>query len=105
MKNLILFSLIMVGVCQVKTFAQSDIQSINDLMQKGQYSQALILLEKLNFGDSTQTEILQKQAYCNLKLGRLTISKKLYYSALQKSPEVSDILLQIATIGEKKAII
>ena len=45
MKNLILFSLIMVGVCQVKTFAQSDTQSINDLMQKRQYSQALILLE------------------------------------------------------------
>ena len=102
MKNLLIFSLIIIGLCHIKTFAQSDVQSIDVLMQKGQYSQALILLEKLNIGDSTQLEILQKQALCNFKLGRLSQSKKLYYSALQKNLISSEILLQIATIGEKE---
>ena len=102
MKNLLIFSLIIISLCHIKTFAQSDVQSIDVLMQKGQYSQALILLEKLNIGDSTQLEILQKQALCNFKLGRLSQSKKLYYSALQKNLISSEILLQIATIGEKE---
>jgi tetratricopeptide (TPR) repeat protein len=101
MKNFLIFSVIIIGLFNIKTFAQNDVQSVNDLMQKGQYSKALILLEILNVSDSTQLEILQKKAYCNLKLGRLAQSKKLYYSALQKSPESPDILLQIATIGEK----
>ena len=102
MKNLIIFSLIIISLCHIKTFAQSDVQSIDVLMQKGQYSQALILLEKLNIGDSTQLEILQKQALCNFKLGRLSQSKKLYYSALQNNLTSSEILLQIAIIGEKE---
>ena len=102
MKNLLIFSLIIIGLCLNKTLAQSDVQLIDGLMQKGQYSQALILLEKLNIGDSTQLEILQKQALCNFKLGRLSQSKKLYYSALHKNLASSEILLQIATIGEKE---
>ena len=102
MKNLLIFSLIIISLCHIKTFPQSDVQSIDVLMQKGQYSQALILLEKLNIGDSTQLEILQKQALCNFKLGRLSQSKKLYYSALQKNLTSSEILLQIAIIGEKE---
>lgn len=102
MKNIFIFSLIIISLSHAKTFAQNDNSSIDGLIQKGQYSQALILLEKLNIGDSTQLEILQKQAFCNFKLGRLSQSKKLYYSALQKNPESSDILLQIAAIGEKE---
>ena len=102
MKNILIFSLIILSLSHAKTFAQNDNSSIDGLIQKGQYSQALILLEKLNIGDSTQLEILQKQAFCNFKLGRLSQSKKLYYSALQKNPESSDILLQIAIIGEKE---
>ena len=102
MKNLLIFSVLIVGLCHIKTFAQNDVQLIDGLIQKGQYSQALILLEKLNSGDSTQLEILQKQALCNFKLGRLSQSKKLYYSALQKNLTSSEILLQIATIGEKE---
>ena len=102
MKNLLIFSLIIISLCHIKTFAQSDVQSIDVLMQKGQHSRALILLEKLNIGDSTQLEILQKQALCNFKLGRLSQSKKLYYSVLQKDLTSSEILLQIATIGEKE---
>ena len=102
MKNLLIFSLVIIGLCHIKIFAQNDVQSIDELMQKGQYSQALVFLEKLNVSDSTQLEILQKQAFCNFKLGRLSQSKKLYYSALQKNPESSEILLQIATIGEKE---
>jgi tetratricopeptide (TPR) repeat protein len=102
MKNLLYISIIVVFLIPIKSFAQNDAQTINELMQKGQYSQALILLEKSNIGDSTQLEILQKQAFCNFKLGRLAQAKKLYYSTLQKNPEASDILLQIATIGEKE---
>ena len=102
MKNILIFSLIILSLSHAKTFAQNDNSFIDGLIQKGQYSQALILLEKLNIGDSTQLEILQKQAFCNFKLGRLSQSKKLYYSALQKNPESSDILLQIAAIGEKE---
>lgn len=102
MKNLIIFSLIIIGLCHIKIFAQSDVQLIDVLMQKGQYSPALILLEKLNISDSTQLEILQKQALCNFKLGRLSQSKKLYYSALQNNLTSSEILLQIAIIGEKE---
>jgi tetratricopeptide (TPR) repeat protein len=103
MKNLLIFSFIIIGLFHIKTFAQNDAQSIDGMMQKGQYSQALVLLEKLNIGDSTQLEMLQKQAYCNFKLGRFAQAKKLYYSTLQKSPESTEILLQIATIGEKES--
>jgi tetratricopeptide (TPR) repeat protein len=102
MKNFIIILLIFLCLFQVETFAQNDVQSVDFLMQKGQYSRALILLEKLNIGDSTQVEILQKQAFCNFKLGRFNKAKKLYYSILQQNPESSEILLQIATIGEKE---
>ena len=60
MKNLLIFSLIIFLFSYSKTLAQNDVQSIDGLMQKGQYSQALILLEKLNIGDSTQLEIVRK---------------------------------------------
>ena len=102
MKNLLIIPFVFLCLFQSETFAQNDIQSVDGLMQKGQFLQALTLLEKLNNIDSTQLEILQKQAYCNFKLGRLSQSKKLYYSALQKNAQSSDILLQLATIGEKE---
>ena len=60
MKNLLIFSLIIFLFSYSKTLAQNDVQSIDGLMQKGQYSQALISLEKLNIGDSTQLEIVRK---------------------------------------------
>ncbi len=103
MKNLLIFSFIIIGLCHIKSFAQNEAQTVDGLMQKGQYSQALILLEKLNVSDSTQLEILQKQAFCNYKLGRFAQAKKLYYTILLKSPESSEILLQIATIVEKES--
>jgi tetratricopeptide (TPR) repeat protein len=103
MKKLLLISLVFICFISSKIFAQNEISSVNELMQKGQYTQALSLLEKLNIGDSTQLEILQKQAFCTFKLGRLGQAKKLYYSALLKNPESSEILLQIATIGEKES--
>jgi tetratricopeptide (TPR) repeat protein len=102
MKKLLLISFVFICLISYKVFAQNEISSINELMQKGQYTQALSLLEKLNIGDSTQVEILQKQAFCTFKLGRLGQAKKLYYSALLKNLESSEILLQIATIGEKE---
>jgi hypothetical protein len=75
MKNFLNISFIILFLFHIKTSAQNDVQSVDGLMQKGQYSQALILLEKLNIGDSTQVEILQKQAFCNFKLGRFTHAK------------------------------
>ena len=102
MKNVLIITSCIFCLCYIKTFAQNEGQSIEGLMQKGQYAQALILLEKMNIGDSTQLEIIQKQALCNFKLGRLAQAKKLYYSALRKNSESSEILLQIATIGEKE---
>ncbi len=102
MKNLLIISFIIFCSFQIKTLAQNDVQSVDGLMQKGQYSQALVVLEKLNIGDSTQIEILQKQAFCNFKLGRFAQAKKLYYSILRTNPESTEILLQIATIGEKE---
>ena len=102
MKKLILTLLIIFSLFQIKTFAQNDSQSVDILMQKGEYLQALNILEKMNVGDSTQLEIVQKQAFCNLKLGRLFKAKKLYYSALQKNQNSSEILLQIALISEKE---
>ena len=103
MKKLILTLLIIFSLFQIKTFAQNDSQSVDILMQKGEYLQALNILEKMNVGDSTQLEIVQKQAFCNLKLGRLFKAKKLYYSALQKNQNSSEILLQIALISEKES--
>jgi tetratricopeptide (TPR) repeat protein len=102
MKNFIIILCCIICLFDIRTIAQNDVQSIDELMQKSQYLQALNLLEKLNIGDSTQVEILQKQAYCNVKLGRFTQAKKLYYSALQKNSKSPEILLQIALIGEKE---
>ena len=102
MKNFLILSCCIICFFHLRIFSQNDVQSVDGLMQKGQYEQALILLEKFNIGDSTQLEILQKQAFCNFKLGRFAQAKKLYYFALQRNSESSEILLQIATIGEKE---
>ena len=102
MKNSFIFLFIFVCTFHINSFAQNDVQSIDGLIQKAQYFQALNLLEKMNVGDSTQVEILQKQAFVNVKLGRLSTAKKLYYSALKKNGASSEILLQIAMIGEKE---
>ena len=102
MKNFIIILCCIICLFDIRTIAQNDVQSIDELIQKSQYLQALNLLEKLNTGDSTQVEILQKQAYCNVKLGRFTQAKMLYYSALKKKSESPEILLQIALIGEKE---
>jgi tetratricopeptide (TPR) repeat protein len=102
MKKILFISLLFSCILSSKIFAQNEVSAVNELMQKGQYAQALSLLDKLNIGDSTQLEILQKQAFCTFKLGRLAQAKKLYYSALLKNPESSEILLQMATIGEKE---
>ncbi len=101
MKKLRCFSLVLVYLISSKIFAQNDASSINDLMQKGQFAQALSLLEKLNIGDSTTNDLLEKQAFCNYKLGRLNEAKELYNSVLQKNPQSVGLLLQLATIYEK----
>jgi tetratricopeptide (TPR) repeat protein len=102
MKNHILITLLFSFLFSFKTFGQNESIFINELMQKGQYAQALVELEKLNIGDSTQTDILQKQAFCNLKLGRIAQARKLYQNLLLKNPESIENLLQIATIYEKE---
>jgi tetratricopeptide (TPR) repeat protein len=101
MKKLLLISLVFICFISSKIFAQNEISSVNELMQKGQYAQALSLLEKLNIGDSTANDLLEKQAFCNYKLGRLNESKKLYYSVLQRNLQNVGLLLQLATIHEK----
>jgi tetratricopeptide (TPR) repeat protein len=102
MKNYILITLLFTFLFSAKIFGQNEASSINELMQKGQYAQALIELEKLNVGDSTQLEILQKQALCNLKLGRIAQARKLYQTLLLKNPDSIENILQIATIYEKE---
>jgi tetratricopeptide (TPR) repeat protein len=102
MKNLIIITLFFSIIFSVKTFAQNESISINELMQKGQYAQALVALEKLNTGDSTQTDILQKQALCNLKLGRINQARKLYQTLLSRNPDSVENLLQISAIYEKE---
>jgi tetratricopeptide (TPR) repeat protein len=93
MKNLQTILCCIFYVISAEIYAQSEISQINGLMQKGQYSQALVQLEQLNISDSVQLEVLQKQAFCNFRLGRFSQAKKLYYSALGKSPFSSEILL------------
>lgn len=83
-------------------FCQTESIFVNELMQKGQYTQALTALEKLNIGDSTQLDVLQKQALCHLKLGRIVTARKLYQTILLRNPESVDNLLQMATIYEKE---
>ena len=102
MKNHIIIAVLLIPIFSANLFSQSENISINGLMQKGQYVQALSELEKMNTGDSTQLDILQKQAICNLKLGRLPQARKLYQTALLTTPESSEILLQIASIYEKE---
>ncbi len=86
-----------------KVKAQESLISINELIQKTQYSQALVLLEKLNIGDSTQAEILQKQAFCNYKLGRFVQAKKYYQLLLLKNLDSQDINYQLAVIADKES--
>jgi tetratricopeptide (TPR) repeat protein len=86
-----------------KVTAQENLVSINELIQKTQYNQALILLEKLNISDSTQAEILQKQAYCNFKLGRFVQAKKWYQLLLIKNPDSQEINYQLAVIADKES--
>jgi tetratricopeptide (TPR) repeat protein len=101
MKKLLFILLVCFCFISSKIFAQNEVSSVNDLMQKGQYAQALSLLEKLNIGDSTANDLLEKQAFCNYKLGRLNDAKKLYNSVLQRNPQNVGLLLQLATIHEK----
>jgi tetratricopeptide (TPR) repeat protein len=102
MKNHIIITLLFTFLFSVKIFGQTESISVNELMQKGQYAQALVELEKLNIEDSTQIDVLQKQALCNLKLGRIAQARKLYQSLLLKNPDSVENLLQIATIYEKE---
>ena len=102
MKNHIIYILLFIVIFSANILGQNESPSTNELMQKGQYAQALVELEKMNTGDSTQLDILQKQAICNLKLGRLSQARKLYQTALSRMPESSEILLQIASIYEKE---
>ena len=102
MKNRIVVTLLFIAIFSVKIFSQNENLSINEFMQKGQYAQALTELEKLNIGDSTGLDILQKQALCYQKLGRLSQARKLYQTALLKNPNSSELLLNIAAICEKE---
>lgn len=102
MKNYIIITLLFTFVFSAKIFSQTEPISVSELMQKGQYAQALVALEKLNIGDSTQLDILQKQAFCNLKLGRIAHAQKLYQIVLLKNPDSVENLLQMATIYEKE---
>ena len=102
MKNHIIIAVLLIPIFSANLFSQSENISINGLMQKGQYVQALSELEKMNTGDSTQLDILKQQAICNLKLGRLPQARKLYQIALLRMPESPEILLQIASIYEKE---
>ncbi len=102
MRNCIIFALLFSFLFSTQMFAQTESISINEFMQKGQYAQALVELEKLNTGDSTQIDVLQKQALCNLKLGRISHARKLYQTLLLKNPDSLENLLQMATIYEKE---
>ena len=102
MKNYIIYILLFIVIFSAKTSGQNETLSVSELMQKGQYAQALVELEKLNIGDSTQIDVLQKQALCNLKLGRIAQARKLYQTVLFKNPDSIENLLQIASIYEKE---
>ena len=102
MKNYLIITLLFTLLFFAKIFAQTESISITELMQKGQYAQALVELDKLNNGDSIQLDILQKQALCNLKLGRIAQARKLYQIVLLKNPDSVENLLQMATIYEKE---
>ena len=102
MKNHIIYILLSIVIFSANILGQNETPSINELMQKGQYAQALVELEKLNIGDSTQMDILQKQALCNLKLGRIAQARKLYQIMLLKNPDSIENLLQMASIYEKE---
>ncbi len=98
----ILQALLFVSLCfwSNLSIGQHDFSS-NELIQQGQYAQALTQLEKSALTDSIQHENLQQQAFCNYKLGRLAQAKKLYYLVLEKKPSSTETLLQIANIAEK----
>lgn len=102
MKNHHIIILLLTFFFTAKIFSQTDSLSVNKLIQKGQYVQALVELEKLNISDSTQLDVLQKQALCNLKLGRIAQARKLYQIILLKNSDSVENLLQIATIYEKE---
>jgi tetratricopeptide (TPR) repeat protein len=102
MKNSIIITFLFLFCFMVKIFGQTELPTINDLMQKGNYTEALVVLEKLNVGDSTQTDVLQKQALCNLKLGRTNQARKLYQALLLRNPDSIDNLMQLTTVYEKE---
>lgn len=102
MKNHITIALLITFSFITNIFSQTEPISVNEMMQKGQYTQALVELEKLNIGDSTQLDVLQKQAVCNVKLGRIAQARKLYQIILFKNPDSAENLLQMATIYEKE---
>lgn len=102
-KSLFLLTFITFLLDNQRVNAQENSIPISELMQKMQYSQALVLLEKLNVGDSTQADILQQQAYCNFKLGRLAQAKKYYQLLLLKKPDSQDINYQLALIADKES--
>ena len=102
MKNPVIITLLFTFFFSAKILSQNESVSVNELMQKGKYAQALAELEKLNVSDSTQLDVLQKQALCNFKLGRIAQARKLYQIILLKNSDSVENLLQIATIYEKE---
>jgi tetratricopeptide (TPR) repeat protein len=102
MKNHLIAYLIITFVFANKMLAQTAPTAVNELIQRGQYVQAIAALEKMPISDSTQIDILQKQALCNLKLGRISQARKLYQTLLLRNPDSVENLLQLAVVSEKE---
>lgn len=84
------------------TIAQDSLSIANDFISKKQFTKAVQILEKLNYLDSTQINILEKRAVCYQKLGQLHNAKKTYQLLFTLKPESQDILSEIFGIALKQ---
>lgn len=105
MKNQIRISsilLLLIVLPLYHSIAQDSLSVATDFISKKQFTKAVLILEKLNYSDSTQIIILEKRAYCYQKLGQLHNAKKTYELLSTIKPESQEILNEILGIALKQ---
>lgn len=85
-----------------QTIAQDSLSIATDFISKKQFSKAIQILERLNYSDSAQVNILEKRAFCYQKLGQLHNAKKTYELLSTLKPESQEILNEILGIALKQ---
>lgn len=83
--------------------ATDPLAEAQELTRRGQYAQALPLLQKAAAADTANVTAALQLAYAQQRTGAWAAAKRGYESLLQRRPTLSEALNQLAVISEREA--